>query len=456
MTFIWAIVLFGILIFFHELGHFIFSKLSGVGVQKFSLGFGPALIKRTIGETEYRVSILPLGGYVKMIGEEPGEEIEESDRVRAFNYQPVWKRAMIVLAGPVFNLVLAYLIFVVFLALTLPISIPDLDTAIDTTIENVEEHSPAMKAGLRAGDEIVSINGIKISAWVEMEQIVLESPGKELTISVMGESGTRDVKIVPETKKIKNRDGEEIVFGSIGISKRTTIVGGVSSNSPAAQAGLKKGDVIVALDKTPVSHWMEMAEIISNSPGKEITVSVKRGKEILDISIIPEPTNAIDNDGEEIVVGRIGIMSDGGIVSDHITYAPLKGFEAVYKWCVFTVRVIGKLVTGGISLKQVGGPILIVDAASRAASAGLYMYFNLIAIISVNLAILNLLPIPVLDGGHLLFMSIEAMRGRPLSNKVMNVATRVGFTLLMLLIAFVFYNDTIRIIVPWFQKKFGL
>jgi len=364
MTFIWAVVLFGLLIFFHELGHFIVAKLVGVKVLKFSLGFGPKIFGTTIGETEYLLSAIPLGGYVKPLGEEPGDEISEEDKPRAFNNQPVWKRAAIVLAGPIFNLVLAYIIFVVFLSASLPVTIPKLDS-ITTTIENVMEDSPAMKAGLTKDDTIVSINN--------------ES----------------------------------------------------------------------------VSEWNVMAEVFSNSPGKELSLQVKRNDEMIDMKIIPEPTVVKNEQGEEVEIGRIGISKKFNatiIESESILSAPFKGAQAVYEWCVLTLDVIAKLFTGSVSAKQLGGPILIVDAAAKAASVGAFTYFNFIAIISINLAILNLLPVPVLDGGHVMFFAIEAIRGKPVSEKIMLIANKVGMTLLLMLIFFVLYNDTVRIIVPWFQK----
>jgi regulator of sigma E protease len=365
-TFALALVLFGILILFHELGHFVFAKLLGVKVLKFSIGFGPKLIGKKIGETEYVISLVPLGGYVKPLGEEAGEEIEEREKDRAFNFQPVWKRALIVLAGPVFNLLLAYVIFVVFLTVSLPVAIPSLKS-ITATIEDIADDSPAMRAGIR------------------------------------------------------------------------------------------KNDVVVSINEKSVSDWSEMAALFSNNPGVELNIRVKRGDELVDLLVTPEPTSVKGEDGKEITVGRIGIskkMDFKVIESSNVFMASLKGAEAVYDWSALTLEVVWKMLTGGISVKQVGGPILIVDAASKAASAGAATYFGFIAIISINLAILNLLPIPVLDGGHLMFMSIEALRGKPLSEKVMNMATRVGFSILMLLIAFVFYNDTIRIIVPWVKKTF--
>jgi regulator of sigma E protease len=366
MTLLLAIALFGLLIFFHELGHFIFAKSLGVKVLKFSIGFGPKLLGRKIGETEYQVSAVPFGGYVKPLGEEPGEEIQEEEKERAFNYQPVWKRAAIVFAGPLFNLVLAYLVFVVFLSVKLPVVIPNL-ASITATVESVVEGSPAMKAGIMEDDTIVSIDG------------------------------------------------------------------------------------------KSVSDWNEMAVIFSENPGKELALKVKRGEELLNISITPEPVTMKDESGSEVVVGRIGIskaLQAKVIQSETVLLAPIKGIEAVYEWSALTLEVVVKLLTGGVSVKQLGGPILIGDAAAKAASAGALAYFGLVAIISINLAILNLLPIPVLDGGHLMFMIIEALRGKPVSEKAMNVATRIGFALLMLLIVVVMYNDTTRVIVPWFKKTF--
>jgi regulator of sigma E protease len=365
MTILWAVIFFGLLIFFHELGHFILAKLVNVKVLKFSLGFGPKVLGKKIGETEYLISAVPLGGYVKPLGEEPGEELAEEDKPRAFQHQPVWKRAAIVLAGPVFNLVLAYLIFLVFLSFKLPVAIPNLDS-MTTTIENVADGSPAMKAGL------------------------------------------------------------------------------------------KKDDSIVAIDGKPVSDWSEMADIFSKNPGKELSLRIKRGDDIINMQITPEPTNAKDESGREVVVGRIGISKKLGakiVQSESFFSAPFKAVEAVYHWCVLTVDVVVRLFSGSVSAKQVGGPILIVDAAAKAASVGAFAYFNFIAIISINLAILNLLPVPVLDGGHIMFFVIEAFRGKPLSEKVLTIANKVGMALLFMLIAFVFYNDIVRIVVPWIQKS---
>ncbi|MEF9475450.1 MAG: RIP metalloprotease RseP [Candidatus Mariimomonas ferrooxydans] len=455
MTFFWAVILFGILIFFHELGHFIFAKLVGVKVLKFSLGFGPKLLGRKIGETDYVISAIPLGGYVKPLGEEPGEEIKEEDRPRAFNYQPVWKRTLIVLAGPVFNLVLAYVIFVVFLSMKLPVLIPDLERVTNTTIENVLEDSPAMKAGLKKGDKVVSISGKDITTWLEVNEKIWENPGKELNLRVSRDNELIEIRVVPEAEKIKDQEGKEIVIGNIGISKMSTTIADVLEDSPAMKAGFKTDDTIVSIDGEDIGTWLEMQEIISRSAGKELNLRVSRGNELIDIRVVPESKEIKDQDGKEVVLGRIGVSKKLDVLliqSSGILDAPKKGLEAVYRWCVLTLQIVGKLFTGAVSAKQIGGPILIVDAAAKAASIGASTYFNFIAVISINLAILNLFPVPVLDGGHLVFLSIEALRGRPMSERITGVLTKAGFAMLMLLVAFVFYNDIMRVIVPWVQK----
>lgn len=364
MTIFWAIVLFGILIFFHEFGHFVVSKLVGVKVLKFSLGFGPKIISKRIGETEYIISALPLGGYVKPLGEEPGEELSEEDKPRAFNFQPVWKRVAIVFAGPLFNLFLAYLIFVGFFSVNLPVVIPDLNS-ITTTIEDVAKDSPAMRAGLKRDDTIVEIDG----------------------------------------KSVKD--------------------------------------------------WNEMAEIFANNANKELSLKVRRDEEFIEIRVTPEPIEMETEAGKKVIIGRIGIskkLSIHKIEGGGVLNAPIKGVEAVYQWSVLTLVIIKKLLIGALSAKQLGGPILIVSSAAKAAEVGVFAYLNLIAMISINLAILNLLPIPVLDGGHLVFFGIEAVRGKPLSEKVLTIANRVGMVILITLMVFVFYNDIMRFVMPWFQE----
>jgi regulator of sigma E protease len=254
-------------------------------------------------------------------------------------------------------------------------------------------------------------------------------------------------------------EGKEITVGSIGVSRRESIIGDVYAGTPAMKAGLRSNDTVVSIDGVSVRDWNEMSSMLSESPGRELTLKVKRGGELIDVRITPEPKTIKDEEGKEITVGRIGISSKSTfliIQSDNLLQVPVKAFQAVYEWWVLTLETVVRLITGGVSVKQLGGPIQIVDYAAKAKEEGFLPYFSLVAIISVNLALLNLLPIPVLDGGHILFFAIEAITGRPLNEKVIGVANRVGMSLLLLLIAFVLYNDTMKVIVPWIQKSFPM
>ncbi len=344
------IIVLGVLIFFHEFGHFLIARLFGVGVEKFSLGFGPRLIGKKIGITDYRLSAIPLGGYVKMVGEEPDAEIDPEDLPLSFTHKPVAKRMLIVAAGPVFNLLLAVLIFF----------------------------------------------GI---FWV---------------------SGTFIMK---------------------------PSIGSVRAGSPAAAAGLEKGDLITVINGTEITNWDEMAEIINASEGNTLSLSLRRQESTLDFSIAPEKVPTQNIFGENIQRYVIGITASGESYSKEMNF-----FEAFsesliqsYRITELMVVIIVKLIKGDISTDTLGGPIMIAQMAGDSAKAGVGSLIFFIALISINLAIINLLPIPVLDGGHLLFFLIEAIKGSPVSIKVREVAQQVGLFILILLMILVFYNDISRI-----------
>ncbi|GAB4411348.1 MAG: RIP metalloprotease RseP [Thermodesulfovibrionales bacterium] len=350
MTVLSAIILLGILIFVHELGHFLFAKLTNVKVLKFSLGFGPRVIGRKYGETEYLISSVPLGGYVKMLGEEPGNEVSEEDKARAYTFQPVWKRLLIVLSGPLFNIFFAVLIFVfVFLA-----GVPSL---------------------------------------------------------------------LPE-------------------------VGEVLPNSPAAAAGLRKGDTIQEINKVPIKRWNEMTGVIHKNPGRLLYFKIKRDDKLIELTIAPEKKTVPDIFGEKKEVGLIGIKPSGStfIERETLSGAIVQGISKTWDISVLTVVSIIKLIQRIIPAETIGGPILIFQMAGEQASHGPSSFFTFMALISINLGILNLLPIPILDGGHILFLSIEAIRRKPLNEKVIIIAQRVGLAIIITLMVFAFYNDIMRLI----------
>lgn len=353
MTVIYAAVLLGILIFVHEFGHFLFSKWLGVKVLKFSLGFGPKVIGKTYGETEYCISAVPLGGYVKMLGQSDTpqeEEIPEAEKHRAYNFQPIWKRFLIVFSGPLFNLIFAALVFF-----------------------------------------FIFVNGVPY--------------------------------LLPE-------------------------VGDVTADSPAYREGITKGDRIIEVNNTPINRWDDMTSIIHNSAGKEIRIKIKRDSSDFAVSIIPEKKVLKDIFGEGKTVGLIGITPSGrtSIEQESVSGALSLAVTRTWEISELTLVSIVKLVQRIIPASTIGGPIMIVEMAGKQASHGAMSFFTFMAIISINLGVLNLLPIPVLDGGHLMFLGIEFVRRKPVSEKVMMFAQRVGLALLITLMVFAFYNDIMRMI----------
>jgi regulator of sigma E protease len=344
------IIVLGVLIFFHEFGHFIVARLFGVGVEKFSLGFGPRLIGKKVGITDYRISAIPLGGYVKMVGEEPDADIKPEDIPLSFTHKHVAKRMLIVAAGPVFNILLAVIIF----------------------------------------------------------------------FGIFLVSGTFILK---------------------------PSVGSVKPDSPAFAAGLEKGDLITAINESAINSWDEMAEIINSSQGQEIKLTVRRGESSRNFSLAPEQVTTKNIFGEDVQRYIIGITAAGETFSKEMSVfqAFSESMIQTYRVTELMVVIIVKLISGDISTDTIGGPIMIAQMAGDSAKAGIGSLISFIALISVNLAIINLLPIPVLDGGHLLFFSIEAIKGRPVSTKVREIAQQVGLFILILLMILVFYNDISRI-----------
>ena len=360
MNIVLAALLFGILIFVHELGHFIFAKLCNVKVLKFSLGFGPRIVGKMIGETEYVVSAIPLGGYVKMYGEDVGDEVSEQDNDRSFKSQALWKKAVIVLAGPVFNILLTFGLYTSLLATGIEVPVPDLKN------------------------------------------------------------------LMP-------------------------VVDEVDPSYPAAAAGLIKGDKIMQIGGNEINTWIDIINMVGTNPAKPLEFVVQRGGQLYTLTITPRAIQEKDRFGKPITIGRIGIRKSGQglytfIKSVSIFDVPMKGAFATYKMGTVIFDSIRMTINGEISVRNLGGPISIFTESSKAASAGVITYFLFMALVSVNLGVLNLLPIPVLDGGHLLFMGIEAIKGGPVSDTVIAISQRIGIALLLALMILVMYNDIFRLI----------
>ena len=346
-----AIVL-GILVFVHEFGHFILAKKLGVKILKFSLGFGPKLIGKKIGETEYQIAVFPLGGFVKPLGEDPQEEISTEEYHRSYWGQPVWKRALIILAGPFFNFFLAVVLF-------------------------------------------SSIN-------------------------------------------------------LLGIPYYPSIIGEVSPGFPAEQAGLKKGDTILSINGEEVTRWDDLSKIIRSSNGKELLLKVKRDHEISDIHVTPKSSTQKNIFGEETPVFVIGITQPDQVLVEKVGPFEAAGTGLSQTWSMIKLTVVSivKLIERVVPAKTIGGPILIAQMAGEQAKRGLASLVLFTAILSINLGVINLFPIPILDGGHILFLSLEAILRKPVSIRKMEIAQQIGLIFIILLMVFAFYNDLIRLFSP--------
>ena len=445
----WFLVVLGVLVTFHEFGHYIVARWAGVKVLKFSIGFGPKVLSRQIGDTEYLLSAIPLGGYVKMFGEDVGETVAPEERERSFSHKPLWKRTLIVAAGPGFNFFLSYLIFSAWLAVGAPLPIPTF-AELSPTIDAIRTNSPAGQAGLQVGDRITRIDEQDITTKNEIYAAVAESNGRALTVEVRRGDTLKTFLITPELydpENVERADTQVRPYYIIGIEEAAPVVTAIMPDMPAADAGLEEGDRILEIQGERIQTWTQMTRIIKAHPNDPLTMQVDRDGATVTLTIIPEPHEVTDN-GTRTTIGKIGIMGSGRSViraSSPLT-AVVQGVKATWGWCELTVVGIYKMLTGEISSKNIGGPIMIASASGTAAERGLPDVMFFVAILSINLGILNLLPIPVLDGGHLFFFACEAILGRPLAERQREFTQQVGIVLLFGIMIFAFFNDIQRLL----------
>jgi len=439
------VVVIGLLILIHELGHFIVARLCGVGVERFSLGFGPVLWRFKGKETEYCLSAIPMGGYVKMMGDDEnpleGGKGEIVDPAKSFHLKPLLARFVIVFAGPGMNFVLAAVIAaLVFMIAGQPVS--------PAVLGHPAPDGPAARAGLRLGDRVVAVDGQRVQYWEDVLRAVQDGRGRPLELTVSSPGGERTVTVTPSRTTGRDIFGDEREAWDLGVRSFTpAAIGAVVAGYPAAKAGLSQGDTVIAIEGKPVLSWEDLAEAIYKRAGQPTRLEVRRGQEIVAVSVVPTPVKDRGPDGKEIEVGRIGISP-----SPRGTYVRSNPAVAIWEgatWTAWVTRQTGvglyKIVVGQISSSNIGGPIQIAQAAGEQARQGLSSLALFTAVISVNLALLNLLPVPMLDGGHLLFFVCEGVLRRPLSLRKREVAQQVGFVLLMLLMVYAVYNDLARI-----------
>ncbi len=440
------VIVIGVLILIHELGHFLVARWTGVGVERFSIGFGPVLFRWRGKETEYCLSAIPMGGYVKMVGEEnplEGGTALPYDPAKAFALKPLWVRFLIVFAGPGMNFVLAALIFAGVLA---TVGRPVWPAAVG----RVADGTPAAVAGLRTGDAVVAVNGKPVANWEDLDRAVTDSGGRPLELRVARDGSERTVTVTPGRVTVRDpifKEAREV--WEIGAGPRLTPqIGSVTPGSPAERAGLRVGDLVLAVAGQPVYTPEELMQAIQKRGGQTFEVTVEREGRPLTLAVTATVIKEKTPTGAEVEVGRVGV----GIVTRVVKYEAYHPLSAVWygtirTWdmTVLTAKGLWKIVSRQIDSSNIGGPIQIAAEAGRQAKEGVASLALFTAIISVNLALLNLLPVPMLDGGHLFFFVIEAVRGRPLSLKKREAAQQLGFVLLMLLMVYALYNDLVRI-----------
>ena len=435
----WFLVAVFILVTFHELGHFSVARLLGVGVSKFSVGFGKTLYSyrsRRSG-TEYVLGVLPFGGYVKFIDERE-DHVDPRDLPYAFNRQKLWVRAAIVIAGPGANFILA----IFFYWLVFGIGVP----GVEPVIGYVEPGSSAEAVGLQRGDRIVRVNGRKVRSWGEHRYYLLNQveAGKTLTFAIVTPTG-RNKTVSIESSRLQSGQLNPLVLEEqIGVLPRLApIVGTLIAGEVADASGIKVNDRFMVVDGIAINGWRDVVKTISSRPEQATRVSVLRNGSLKTIVVVPKAIHSLDS-----VVGRIGVGP-----ANHVNVvvrlgageAMNRAVEATWLLSKLTVGMIVQMVQGKESTKNIGGPLSIAKYAGASAQYGFTAFLTFLAILSISLGILNLLPIPVLDGGHLVYFIIEAIKGGPVSEAFMYRSQQLGFAVLAVLISFALYNDVLNI-----------
>ena len=423
----------GVLIFVHELGHFLMARRIGVRVLTFSLGFGPKLLNIKRGDTEYCVSAIPLGGYVKMAGENP--EDNRTGAADEFLSKSKWQRFQVLLMGPVMNLVLAVVVMAVVLYQGAPVPLYEQQAVV---IGTFTDDSAGAKAGLKAGDRVVAVNGKVVDNWDQFSTAILPKANVPVTVAYIRAGRSGDVTVTPAALG-------KYQLGDLGIQPTVhPQIVAVSTGQPAAEAGLREGDVILAADgQADISYENFLAAIKSHGQ-QPLRLTIKRNGSAQDVVVTPRPL------GDKVMIGAQFTFLETVSVKPGPMDAVKLSVAKNWEWASQIVKTLGGLLTRDTSVKQLMGPVAIADLSGSAAQAGWIPLFTLMAMISVNLGLLNLMPIPVLDGGHIFILALEGLARRDFSMRVKEKMLGAGFVLLLMLMVTVIYNDLMRI--PWIAK----
>ena len=441
------VVALGPLIVFHEYGHFWVARRLGVKVQRFSIGFGNAVWQRTARDgTEYRLASLPLGGYVKMLDEREGP-VDPAERHRAFNQKSLAARSAIVAAGPAFNLILAVAAFWLMFVIGIPGSLPVLD----------ESRGLAQQAGLERGDQIVKVGNETTETWTHaiVSLIGYGLDREAVPLEVTDEYGNRRTLTLP-LNELQSFD-EEQPLSAMGLQPwqplRQPVIGDVAPGSPAETAGIQPGDRILSINGSPLQRWLDIGRLVGGAAEQQpVSLEIQRGAEVMQLSLMPEISEdhrrvlgiypqPLDEAQIEAARERLATIQNYGVLA-----ALPAAVGETWRLTRATMAMLGRMITGRASVKNLSGPITIARFARDSARSGLGRFLFFIGLVSLSLAILNLLPVPMLDGGQLLFMGIEAIRGKPMTEQAQIVSQSIGLLALVGLMSLALVNDILRLV----------
>ena len=443
-TVIWFLVAISILVVVHEFGHYLAARLAGVKVLRFSLGFGKPLLSRRFGrdQTEWALAALPFGGYVKMLDEREGE-VPAAEAHRSFNRATVWRRIGIVAAGPIANFLLAIVFYWALFLHGMP--------AMKPLIGEPPPGTPAAQAGLVSGDEIRRVNGADTPSFqdLRLELLRVGVAGDPIELDL---ADGRSVQL--DAPPMDTENLERDTLRPLGIVRYDPeiepVIGEVLPGGAAARAGFQTGDRLIAADGQAVANWQDWVKLIRRHPSQALRIEYERQGQRGELTVVPDTVEEKDQ--------RIGKIGAGPKVDEavfdalttEVRYGPVdalgRGAQKTWEMSLFTVEMMGRMVLGQVSWKNLSGPLTIADYAGQSASLGWISFVGFLALVSVSLGVLNLLPVPLLDGGHLMYYVAEVLTGHPVSERTMEIGSRVGMTLLLLLMSFALFNDLQRLI----------
>lgn len=442
------------IVFVHEMGHYLVARWNGVAIDAFSIGFGKELIGRTDKHgTRWKISAIPLGGYVRFAGDMNAASVPDKAALtnvdpalapRLFANKNVWQRIAVVAAGPLANVILTFVILYALLLgygryVTTPV------------VAEIALNSVAEEAGIEPGDRFIAVDGYAVRGFEDFDRLIATSPERPAVIEVERDGQKRTIVVVPDAREITDRFGNRQRVGDVGAYPFVLppSVGEVLPDSVAEAAGIEVGDAFVSADGAPIQAFKDFQRIVADKPGQPLTLQLQRAGRLETVVLVPEAIEIEDRAGQTVVIGRVGIGSAEPELAPRTIYrpGPVEAVGMTVEEIRFiiqrTAAFLGDFFVGRGDVEQLGGPVKVARVSGEVATLGIVALINLTALLSLNIGIFNLLPVPMLDGGHLLYYLVEAVRGRPLSMRVQEMGFRFGFALVLALMVFTLFNDTL-------------